>query len=229
MTALVSILITDLVPLREVAAWRSYVNVAATTGRSVGGPVGGWLADTVGRRWSFLGQSPAVGMAMVLIAGVVPEGRGTVGRGKLGRVDFLGAGLMMGAVLCFLLPLQIGGDQVEWSHPLVSGLLGGACVFGALFVVVEGRFAREPIVPLVLLQNRDVILSAFIMIIQMVGQTAVCLLAGLQMVADPGSSCFRFYFQVTQGASNTVAGAHLFPAVLGNAVGGLLAGAAIKG
>lgn len=36
------------------------------------------------------------------------------------------------------------------------------------------------------------------------------------------------YFQVTARASNTVAGAHLFPAVAGNAVGGLLAGATIK-
>lgn len=36
------------------------------------------------------------------------------------------------------------------------------------------------------------------------------------------------YFQVTTRASNTVAGAHLFPAVAGNAVGGLLAGAFIK-
>jgi MFS family permease len=51
MTALVSILITDLVPLREVASWRAYVNVVATTGRSMGGPVGGLLADTVGWRW----------------------------------------------------------------------------------------------------------------------------------------------------------------------------------
>src|SRR4051812_30206872 len=33
MTTLVSILITDLVPLRQVATWRSYVNVVATTGR----------------------------------------------------------------------------------------------------------------------------------------------------------------------------------------------------
>lgn len=36
------------------------------------------------------------------------------------------------------------------------------------------------------------------------------------------------YFQVTQRASGTVAGAHLFPAVLGNAVGALAAGHYIK-
>lgn len=41
----------DLVPLIEVATWRSYVNVLATLGRSTGGPLGGFLADTVGWRW----------------------------------------------------------------------------------------------------------------------------------------------------------------------------------
>lgn len=36
------------------------------------------------------------------------------------------------------------------------------------------------------------------------------------------------YFQVTARASNTVAGAHLFPAVAGNAVGGMVSGLLIK-
>jgi predicted MFS family arabinose efflux permease len=51
-TVLVSILITNLVPIEESAMWRSCVNVAATTKRSLGGPVGGWLADAIGWRWS---------------------------------------------------------------------------------------------------------------------------------------------------------------------------------
>ena len=41
----------DLVSIRTLAAWRGYVNVVATTGRAVGGPLGGVLADTVGWRW----------------------------------------------------------------------------------------------------------------------------------------------------------------------------------
>ena len=36
------------------------------------------------------------------------------------------------------------------------------------------------------------------------------------------------YFQITARASNTVAGAHLAPAVVGNAVGGILSGIIIK-
>lgn len=46
-----SIIITDIVPKREVATWRAYVNIAMTLGRSLGGPVGGWLSDTIGWRW----------------------------------------------------------------------------------------------------------------------------------------------------------------------------------
>lgn len=41
----------DKVPLRDVATWRSYVNIASTVGRSAGGPIGGFLADTIGWRW----------------------------------------------------------------------------------------------------------------------------------------------------------------------------------
>lgn len=41
----------DMVPIREAAKWRGYVNIAATTGRSLGGPIGGFLTDTVGWRW----------------------------------------------------------------------------------------------------------------------------------------------------------------------------------
>lgn len=52
MYSIVSFLITDLVPLRDVATYRSYVNVVQTVGRSCGGPIGGYLAQTIGWRWS---------------------------------------------------------------------------------------------------------------------------------------------------------------------------------
>ncbi len=51
MTMVVAVFITDLMPLREVARWQSYLNTFAAVGRSLGGPLGGWLADTIGWRW----------------------------------------------------------------------------------------------------------------------------------------------------------------------------------
>lgn len=44
-------MVLDLLPIREVAQWRAYVNLVATFGRSIGGPLGGWLVDVVGWRW----------------------------------------------------------------------------------------------------------------------------------------------------------------------------------
>jgi MFS family permease len=41
----------DIVPLREIGTWHSYLNTIHTTGRLLGGPVGGWLADEIGWRW----------------------------------------------------------------------------------------------------------------------------------------------------------------------------------
>lgn len=40
--------------------------------------------------------------------------------------------------------------------------------------------------------------------------------------------CVPLYFQITENASASLAGAHLFPAVGGNAVGALLSGWIIK-
>jgi predicted MFS family arabinose efflux permease len=41
----------DIVSKREVAKWRAFINVSMTLGRSVGGPLGGVLTDTIGWRW----------------------------------------------------------------------------------------------------------------------------------------------------------------------------------
>lgn len=41
----------DIVPRREVATFRAYVNCSMTLGRSIGGPLGGILLDTIGWRW----------------------------------------------------------------------------------------------------------------------------------------------------------------------------------
>lgn len=51
MVCMVSILLTDLVPLHKVAIWRSYTNVVQTMGRSCGAVIGGYIAQTIGWRW----------------------------------------------------------------------------------------------------------------------------------------------------------------------------------
>jgi hypothetical protein len=48
---------------------------------------------------------------------------------------------------------------MAWTHPTILWLLGASLVSGHLFLLVEAFWAKEPIIPLRLLRNRDVITS----------------------------------------------------------------------
>ena len=51
MTTVVSILLSDIVPLRERGKWQGYLNIIYAAGASSGAPLGGILADYIGWRW----------------------------------------------------------------------------------------------------------------------------------------------------------------------------------
>jgi MFS family permease len=188
MTVLVSITISDLVPIRESGAWRAYVNVAATTGRGLGGPLGGWLADAVGWRWSFGCQVPMLAVATFLCWRIVPSHLGRISYKSLGseeqqpstseklaRIDFLGSSLLAVFILLLLLPLELGGEKIPWSHPLIPSLFAAAAISLVLFVLVEKRWTKEPILDLDLFAQRDVVLGFIIMALQSAAQVGVSL------------------------------------------------------
>lgn len=228
--------LSALVPIRDAASWQAGLNLAATTGRSLGGPLGGWLADTIGWRWSFLGQVPIFIIAIIFCAWYLPKHAGlpplptrsatpvpdeeriastTKLRSSIARVDFLGALLLALSILAFLVPIQIGGTKVPWTHPSIFILFGAAVLLSGAFVATEKWWAVEPVFPLELLRHQDIVLSYIVSGAQMAAQLAL-------MFAVP------LYFEVTQRASSTVAGAHLFPAVAGNALGAMVCGYVIK-
>ncbi|KAI5461777.1 major facilitator superfamily domain-containing protein [Mariannaea sp. PMI_226] len=222
MMALAYVIIADLAPLRDVASWQSYMNVIATVGRSIGGPLGGLLADTIGWRWSFLGQAPIFVAAMLLCGILLPDA--TTGnelqsptdmKNRLARVDGLGALLLGSSILALMLPVEIGGQKISWDHPLIFTLLAVGVLLVFLFVLVESRWAKEPIFPLRLFGERNVTMAYLIMAAQAGAQLGM-------MFSVP------LYFQVTQRVSSTVAGAHLFPSVLGNTAGGIISGIVIQ-
>ncbi|KAJ5833281.1 hypothetical protein N7474_001592 [Penicillium riverlandense] len=224
MGSLVSICITDLVPKRDIAPWRSYVNVVATVSRSLGGPVGGYLADTVGWRWTFLGQCPPTLLAIILTARLVPSTSTnkdadsteySTALARFSRIDWAGALCMVVAIVSLLLPLEMAGPRLPWTHPFILGCLVLSAVTIYLFVVVELRWATEPIFPLRVLRSRTIVLAYLITFFQTSAQLGM-------MYSVP------LFFQLVDNASASVAGAHLFPAIAGVAVAGLIGGHAIR-
>ncbi|KAI8650007.1 MFS domain-containing protein [Fusarium sp. Ph1] len=225
---LTSLVITDLVPLREVAVWRSYINVASTLGRSVGAPLGGWLADAVGWRWSFIGQGPLILLAALFVwvsfPGQLSQGEQrqttlTLSR-RLARIDWAGASLLALTIASVLLPLEIGGVNVPWSHPLILCLFAGHHLFLAGFIYIETRLVQEPIIDLSIFRDKHVLGCFGIMFLQISAQIGSFKLQLMFTVP--------LYFKVTVGASNAEAGARLFSAALGNTVAGIMAGIFIK-
>ena len=140
-----------------------------------------------------------------------PETKGS----RLSRVDFLGATLLGCCIIAFLLPTQLGGTYIPWNDARIFLLFGASFLFGYLFVICEKSWAKEPVFPLSLLTHRDVVHTYLASTLQIGAQSGM-------MFTVP------IYFQVTRNASSSAAGAHLFPAVVGNAIGGLLTGFVIR-
>ncbi|EPE29007.1 MFS general substrate transporter [Glarea lozoyensis ATCC 20868] len=220
MVSMVSILISDLVPMKEVATYRSYVNVISTTGRSIGGPLGGYIAQNFGWRWSFYFQCPIALLAFVLVAWQLklPKTNTHVKQShweKFSRIDFLGSLFLSLSIVLILLSLDLFAKAKYLSDavPIASISIGLASLI--TFCLIEKYQASEPIFPLKLLVQRDVVSCYAILALQ----------SGAQLTL---MSTIPLYFQITLRATPGKAGLYLISAVLGNTFGGILTGIYIK-
>ncbi|KXS13316.1 MFS general substrate transporter [Gonapodya prolifera JEL478] len=104
--------------------------------------IGGLIVDNLGWRWGFYIVLPFAGLALVgAIFGVkVSHPKGTF-REQILRVDYLGFALLTGACIALLLALSWGGNTYGWAS------------------AEEGRYAREPIVPLELFKSWNYVVS----------------------------------------------------------------------
>lgn len=194
MRSLVSSLIVHLVPLRHVAMWRLWMYVMVTFGRRVGAPLGGILADTIGWRGSFTFQAPLALVALALVWWKLPidfehnditvraDGGPRANKGflpKLRRVDFPGTILLAASIVAFLLVLNCASKKFMVSDPLILSLLVLWIISCLLFVLVEAKYAEEPIFPLRLLVHRDVLTAYLIIGLMITGSLNVSRLHGL--------------------------------------------------
>lgn len=160
-------------------------------------------------------QAPFLALGGILVILKLNTGVKTSISNEPAKVDFLGTGLLGSSIIAMTLLLDQGGKSFPWKS-WRTALLGssGICLLIA-FIVVEAYVARDPIFNLRILRRSNV--------------STAYLIGALQTTAQLGLMfSVPLYFQVTQRASTTVAGVHLIPAVVGNTLGGLLAGIFIR-
>ncbi|KAL7627023.1 hypothetical protein AAE478_003799 [Parahypoxylon ruwenzoriense] len=148
MNAVVTILVTDLVSLRDRGVWQGYINVVFASGIAAGAPVGGLLADGIGWRWAFAGQFPlalAAWLAVYLVLDV-PRTDHAHWTAKVLRIDFLGAFALVSAVFALLFGLD-NGSNLGWGQRLTVVPLALTPLLFALFVLIEVKVASSPFAP----------------------------------------------------------------------------------
>ncbi|CAE6457605.1 unnamed protein product [Rhizoctonia solani] len=153
-----SISVTDIIPLKQRGLYQGLANILFGLGSGIGGPVGGWINDTLGWRAAFLIQIPILILSAIVITFKVniklPETKQTA-RQKLARIDYAGSFTLVVCVGSLLLGLSLKtSEDLEWSSLTVTGLLCLSAVFAVAFVSVEAKWAPEPVMPLRLLTMR---------------------------------------------------------------------------
>ncbi|CBF81063.1 hypothetical protein AN5198.2 [Aspergillus nidulans FGSC A4] len=215
MTTVVSILLSDIIPLRDRGVWQGVINIIYATGSGIGAPLGGVLADYIGWRCylrAFIAQFPLCVIAFISVSVVLdlPAPEDSHWKTKLRRIDFPGAVVLIGAVLGFLVGFD-RGSNVSWTMPLtVVSLSVSVCLF-VLFVVVEIYYAAEPFAPGHIIFDRGFVAAYGCNFFSFGGW-----LSGLFYLP--------LYFQAMDGVSATVAGLRLLPCIFAGVSGSLFAG-----
>ncbi|KAJ3974956.1 major facilitator superfamily domain-containing protein, partial [Lentinula raphanica] len=160
MSTVVSIILSDIVPLRSRGVWQGVINIVFASGSSVGAPLGGFLADTIGWRWAFLIQFPTVLLAIISVslALELPATENADFKAKIKRVDFAGAATLVTCIFFLLYGLDNGGN-VSWTDKSTLGALFASAIMFILFGGFEMEWAKEPFAPKRIVLNKSLIAS----------------------------------------------------------------------
>ncbi|APT92849.1 MFS transporter [Corynebacterium phocae] len=166
---------------------------------SVLGPVlGGWFTDGPGWRWALWMNIP-LALAAITVCTLVLKLR--VGKASLAQFDAVGAVLIAVTTAALILMTTWGGSEYAWGDPLILGLAAVVVVGAAATVFTETR-VKQPLIPLGLFTNRNMVLS-----------TASGTVLGLAMFGVFGY--MPTYLQMVHTLTPTKAGLMMVPIMLG--------------
>ncbi|MCR4513151.1 MFS transporter [Aeromicrobium sp. 50.2.37] len=190
LTALVQVVIASMVTPRERGRYSGYIGAVFALATVSGPLIGGLIVDSpLGWRGCFFVGLPFALAAFVLLQRTLhlPVVRREV------SIDYAGATLIMGGVSLLLVWVSLAGSSFAWASATSAGLVIGGVVLIAAALVVEARFATEPIIPLRLFRDRTTSLA-----------TLASVMIGIAMF---GATVYLSqYFQFSRGMSPTEAG-----------------------
>ncbi|KAA8646553.1 putative MFS multidrug transporter [Aspergillus tanneri] len=205
------ILTLDLASNKRRGLFIGLINVGMTTGIASGAVLAGLLTPAYGWRIIFWTQAP-----LALILGpiqfyAIPDNLGDKSEQlsehtllqKLAKVDYLGAVALTTSV--FLLLYSLASSEITIAPILLCP------VAFAGFLLIEGKFASEPIIPVEVLRMRSVLLTCLAGLVSMMARWSVLFFSPV-------------YALVVRNWSPASAGLILVPTNAGFGLGGVLVG-----
>jgi EmrB/QacA subfamily drug resistance transporter len=203
--ALTFAIVGDVIPPRDRGKYQGYFGAVFGLSSIAGPLLGGFFVDRLSWRWIFYINLPIGAIALFVISGVLHLSHQRRER----TIDYLGAALLVAAVISGLLAL-VRGNELGWTNAEIVGLATAAMVLAVAFVWWEGR-APEPILPLRLFRNKTFSLV-----------TAIGFMIGFALF---GAIVFLpVYLQVVQRASPTKSGLLMIPMMAGVIAASVFAG-----
>jgi EmrB/QacA subfamily drug resistance transporter len=163
----------------------------------IGPALGGLLTDNFSWHWVFFVNLPVGLVAMAIIWRLLPAVKHPE---SVRSIDYLGSAVFTAAIVPILIGLT-NKQKLDWSDPVVGGLILIGTVFLALFIWVESR-AQEPIVPLSLFRNRSFTVSVIAVLLASFGFFGAIIFVPR-------------WFQFVLGSSATESGYQMLPLLVG--------------
>ncbi len=168
---------------------------------SIFGPLlGAYITDYVNWQWVFYINLPLGIIAFIFIALFYHESH----EHSKQKIDWWGAVSLVGAVICLMFALELGGKTYAWDSSQIIGLFAGFALLTILFLLIE-RKVSEPIISFDMFKNRLYASS-----------NLVAIFSGAAFIT--ASVYIPIYVQGVLGGTATNSGLVLLPMMLGSVV-----------
>lgn len=168
---------------------------------SIFGPLlGAYMTDYLKWEWIFYINLPLGLIAFLMVALFYKESHQHTKQ----RIDWAGAFSLVGAIICLMFALELGGKQYTWDSAQIIGLFTGFALLTTCFLYAETR-AEEPIISFRMFRDRLYSTS-----------NAIAMLSGAAFIT--ASVYIPIFIQGVLGGSATNSGLVLLPMMLGTVV-----------